>query len=130
MVADGGVGSGSSSTSVLSPSAASLPVSVVSGSSSSACSPVSARVSSCVGRVGVGFGARVRDWGACVRDWGACVGVGGGVVSGWWGRGRGRVSALVSGVGVKGLVLAGGVGVVVVVCSACVGFVRLPERPV
>jgi hypothetical protein len=32
---------------------------------------------------------------------------GGGVVSGWWARARGRVSALVSGVGVWGLVLVG-----------------------
>ena len=66
------------------------------------------------GRVGAGFGARVRDWGAR-------VGVGGGVVSGgsvvasWWGRARGRVSGLVSGVGVWGLVLAGGVFFVVLV---------------
>ena len=111
VVADGGVGSGSSSTSVLSPSEASLPVSVVSGSSSSARSPVSARVSS---RVGVGFGARVRDWGARVGVGGGVVS-GGGVVAGWWARARGRVRALVSGVGVKGLVLAGLVGVVVLV---------------
>lgn len=114
VVADGGVGSGSSSTSVLSTSAASLPVSVVSGSSSSARSPVSARVSSRVGRVGVGFGARVRDWGARVGVGGGVVS-GGGVVASWWGRWRGRVRALASGVGVWGLVLAGGVGVVVLV---------------
>lgn len=114
VVADGGVGSGSSSTSVLSPSAASLPVSVVSGSSSSARSPVSARVSSRVGRVGVGFGARVRDWGARVGVGGGVVS-GGGVVASWWGCWRGRVRVLVSGVGVWGLVLAGGVGVVVLV---------------
>ena len=65
-------------------------------------------------RVGVGFGARVRDWGARVGVGGGVVS-GGGVVAGWWARARGRVSALVSGVGVKGLVLAGLVGVVVLV---------------
>lgn len=40
---------------------------------------------------------------------------GGGVVAGWWARARGRVSALVSGVGVRGLVLVGVVGVVLLV---------------
>ena len=117
VVADGGVGSGSSSTSVLSPSAASLPVSVVSGSSSSALvSGGSASLRSPVGggRVGAGFGARVRDWGARVGVGGGVVS-GGGVVAGWWQRAVGRVSGLVSGVGVKGLVLAGLVGVVVLV---------------
>jgi hypothetical protein len=49
------------------------------------------------------------------------VGVGGGVVSGggviagWWWGVVGRVRALASGVGAKGLVLAGLVGVVVLV---------------
>lgn len=66
------------------------------------------------GRVGVGFGARVRDWGARVGVGGGVVS-GGGVIAGWWGRWRGRVRALASGVGVKGLVLAGLVGVVVLV---------------
>ena len=117
VVADGGVGSGSSSASGSSLSAASLLVSVVSGSSSSAlvsggsvslCSPVGG------GRVGVGFGARVRDWGARVGVGGGVVS-GGGVVAGWWGRARGRVRALVSGVGVWGLVLVGLVGVVLLV---------------
>ena len=63
----------------------------------------------------VGFGA-----GVC--GWGARVGVGGGVVfgggvCGWGARVGvvGRVRALVSGVGVWGLVLAGLVGVVVLV---------------
>jgi hypothetical protein len=66
------------------------------------------------GRVGAGFGARVRDWGAC-------VGVGGGVVSGGdvvshlWAGWRSRVGGLASSVGVKGLVLAVLVGVVVLV---------------
>ena len=84
-------------------------------------SPVSARGSVSVrsasvggGRVGVGFGARVRDWGACVGVGGGVVS-GGGVVAGWWQRAVGRVSGLVSGVGVWGLVLAGLVGVVVLV---------------
>ena len=73
--------------------------------------PVSSSVSS---RVGVGFGARVRDWGACVGVGGGVVS-GGGVVAGWWGRARKRVRVLAGGVGVKGLVLAGLVGVVVLV---------------
>lgn len=94
--------------------------SVVSGLFSSSSSLVSARgsVSLCSpvggGRVGVGFGARVRDWGACVGVGGGVVS-GGGVVAGWWGRWRGCVRALVSGVGVRGLVLVGLVGVVVLV---------------
>ena len=80
----------------------------VSGGSASLRSPVGG------GRVGVGFGARVRDWGAWVGVGGGVV-PGGGVVAGWWERARGRVSGLVSGVGAKGLVLAGLVGVVVLV---------------
>lgn len=96
----------------------SVPVSV-SGSSSSSPSPVSGgSVSLCSpvggGRVGAGFGARVRDWGARVGVGGGVVS-GGGVVAGWWQRARGRVIGLVSGVGVKGLVLAGLVGVVLLV---------------
>ena len=75
---------------------------------------VSASGSSRAGRVGVGFGARVRDWGACVGVGGGVVS-GGGVVASWWGRARGRVSALVSGVGVWGLVLAGVVCALVLV---------------
>lgn len=75
---------------------------------------VSSRVSSRGARVGVGFGARVRDWGARVGVGGGVVS-GGGVVASWGARARGRVSALVSGVGVWGLVLAGVVGVVVLV---------------
>lgn len=55
----------------------------------------------------VGFGARVCDWGAR-------VGVGG-VVARLWAGVVGRVRALVSGVGAWGLVLAGLVGVVVLV---------------
>lgn len=66
------------------------------------------------GRVGVGFGARVRDWGAWVGVGGGVVS-GGGVVAGWWARARGRVSGLASSVGVWGLVLAGLVGVVLLV---------------
>ena len=98
----------------------SVPVSV-SGSSSSSPSPVSGgSVSLCSpvggGRVGAGFGARVRDWGARVGVGGGVVS-GGGVVAGWWQRARGRVSGLVSGVGVKGLVLAGLVGVVLLVSA-------------
>ena len=94
---------------------------VVSGSSSSSPSPVSggsASLRSPVGggRVGAGFGARVRDWGAWVGVGGGVVS-GGGVVAGWWQRSVGRVSGLVSGVGVKGLVLAGLVGVVVLVSA-------------
>lgn len=76
----------------------------------------SASGSSRAGRVGGGFGARVRDWGARVGVGGGVVS-GGGVVAFWWGRARGRVSALVSGVGVWGLVLAGVVGVVVLVSA-------------
>ena len=87
---------------------------------------VSSSVSSCVG---AGFGARVRGWGARV---GVGVGVasGGGVVAGWWSRACGRVSGLVSGVGVKGLVLLGLVGVVllvsVLVLVGCWWFRRVP----
>lgn len=66
------------------------------------------------GRVGAGFGARVRDWGACVGVGGGVVS-GGGVVAGWRSRAVGRVRALASGVGVKGLVLLGLVGVVLLV---------------
>ena len=80
----------------------------VSGGSASLCSPVGG------GRVGVGFGARVRDWGARVGVGGGVVS-GGGVIAGWWWGVVGRVRALASGVGVKGLVLAGLVGVVVLV---------------
>lgn len=80
----------------------------VSGGSVSLRSPVGG------GRVGAGFGARVRDWGAWVGVGGGVVS-GGGVVAGWWARARGRVSGLVSGVGAWGLVLAGLVGVVVLV---------------
>lgn len=102
--------SGLSSPSSCSPSSVSGSVST---SSASVSSPgfVSVFVSS---RVGAGFGARVCDWGACVGVGGGVVS-GGGVVAGWWGRWRGRVRALASGVGVKGLVLAGLVGVVVLV---------------
>lgn len=66
------------------------------------------------GRVGVGFGARVRDWGAWVGVGGGVVS-GGGVVAGWWARARGRVSGLVSGVGVWGLVGLCGVCALVLV---------------
>ena len=102
--------SGLSSPSSCSPSSVSGSVST---SSASVSSPgfASVFVSS---RVGVGFGARVRDWGACVGVGGGVVS-GGGVVAGWWARARGRVRALASGVGVKGLVLAGLVGVVLLV---------------
>lgn len=81
---------------------------LVSGGSASLCLPVGG------GRVGVGFGARVRDWGARVGVGGGVVS-GGGVIAGWWWGVVGRVRALVSGVGAKGLVLAGLVGVVVLV---------------
>lgn len=102
--------SGLSSPSSCSPSSVSGSVST---SSASVSSPgfASVFVSS---RVGVGFGARVRDWGACVGVGGGVVS-GGGVVAGWWQRAVGRVSGLVSGVGARGLVLAGLVGVVVLV---------------
>lgn len=102
--------SGLSSPSSCSPSSVSGSVST---SSASVSSPgfASVFVSS---RVGAGFGARVRDWGARVGVGGGVVS-GGGAVSGWWARARGRVRALASGVGVKGLVLAGLVGVVVLV---------------
>ena len=97
---------------------------VVSGLPSPSCSPspvsggsASLRsVSGGGGRVGAGFGARVRDWGARVGVGGGVV-PGGGVVAGWWQRAVGRVSGLVSGVGVKGLALAGLVGVVVLVSA-------------
>lgn len=97
-------------------SAGSVPVS---GSVPVASSPVSggcvsASGSSRVGRVGVGFGARVRDWGARVGVGGGVVS-GGGVVLGWWARARGRVSGLVSGVGVWGLVGLCGVCALVLV---------------
>lgn len=80
----------------------------VSGGSASLRSPVGG------GRVGAGFGARVRDWGARVGVGGGVVS-GGGVIAGWWWGVVGRVRALASGVGAKGLVLAGLVGVVVLV---------------
>lgn len=98
--------------SVASGSAPSSRVSVVSsGLLSSSLSRVSGSVSvpsvsSRGGRVGVGFGARVCDWGARVGVGGGVVS-GGGVVLGWWARVRGRVSALVGGVGVWGLALLG-----------------------
>lgn len=66
------------------------------------------------GRVGAGFGARVRDWGARVGVGGGVVS-GGGVVAGWWARACGVARGLVGGVSVLGLVLAGVVGVVVLV---------------
>lgn len=75
---------------------------------------VSVSGSSRVGRVGVGFGARVRDWGARVGVGGGVVS-GGGVVAGWWGRWRGRASGLASSVGVWGLALLGVVFFVVLV---------------
>lgn len=95
---------------------------VVSGLPSPSCSPspvsggsASLRsVSGGGGRIGAGFGARVRDWGACVGV-GSGVVSGGGVVSGWWAGWRSRVGGLASSVGVKGLVLAVLVGVVVLV---------------
>lgn len=112
---------GSDSGPVVSGGAASSRGGVVSsGLLSSSPSPVSARGSASLrspvggGRVGVGFGARVRDWGARVGVGGGVVS-GGGVVAGWWRGVVGRVSALVSGVGAWGLVLAGLVGVVVLV---------------
>lgn len=117
-----GSASGSDSGPVVSGGAASSRVGVVSsGLLSSSPSPVSggsASLRSPVGGgcVGVGFGARVRDWGAWVGVGGGVV-PGGGVVAGWWQRAVGRVSGLVSGVGVKGLVLAGLVGVVVLVSA-------------
>ena len=113
-VASGGAASsrvsGLSSPSSCSPSSVSGSVST---SSASVSSPgfASVFVSS---RVGAGFGARVCDWGARVGVGGGVVS-GGGVVAGWWARARGRVRGLVSGVGVRGLVLAGLVGVVVLV---------------
>lgn len=82
----------------------------VSGGSASLRSPVGG------GRVGVGFGARVRDWGARVGVGGGVVS-GGGVVTGWWAGAVGRVRAGVCGVGVWGLVLAGLVGVVLLVSA-------------
>lgn len=105
-VASGGAASsrvsGLSSPSSCSPSSVSGSVST---SSASVSSPgfASVFVSS---RVGVGFGARVRDWGARVGVGGGVVS-GGGVVASWWAGWRSRVRALVSGVGVWGLVLAG-----------------------
>ena len=80
----------------------------VSGGSVSLRSPVGG------GRVGAGFGARVCDWGAWVGVGGGVVS-GGGVVAGWWARACGVARGLVGGVSVLGLVLAGLVGVVVLV---------------
>lgn len=82
----------------------------VSGSVPVASAPVSSRA----GRVGGGFGARVRDWGACVGVGGGVVS-GGGVVASWWGRARALVGGVVDGVSVWGLVGLCGVGVVVLV---------------
>lgn len=113
---------GSDSGPVVSGGAASSRGGVVSsGLLSSSPSPVSARGSVSLrsesvggGRVGAGFGARVRDWGACVGVGGGVVS-GGGVVASWWARARGRVSGLVSGVGVWGLVGLCGVCALVLV---------------
>lgn len=115
-VASGGAASsrvsGLSSPSSCSPSSVSGSVST---SSASVSSPgfASVFVSS---RVGAGFGARVRDWGARVGVGGGVVS-GGGVVAGWWAGAVGRVRAGVSGAGVWGLVLAGLVGVVLLVSA-------------
>lgn len=107
----GGVGGGS----VASLRSSALVVASSPGfASASGSSSVPAPVVSRAGRVGVGFGARVRDWGALVGVGGGVVS-GGGVVAHLWARARGRVSGLVSGVGVKGLVLLGLVGVVLLV---------------
>lgn len=103
-------GAASSRGGVVSSGLLSSSPSPVSGGSASLRSPVGG------GRVGAGFGARVRDWGARVGVGGGVVS-GGGVIAGWWQRAVGRVSGLVSGVGVKGLVLAGLVGVVVLVSA-------------
>ena len=104
--------SGLSSPSSCSPSSVSGSVSTSSASvSSPGFAPVF--VSS---RVGAGFGARVRDWGARVGVGGGVVS-GGGVVTGWWAGAVGRVRAGVSGAGVWGLVLAGLVGVVLLVSA-------------
>lgn len=113
----GGVGGGSavslrSSAFVVASSSGFVPLS---GSAAGSVSSASLRSSSAGGgRVGAGFGARVRDWGARVGVGGGVVS-GGGVLSGWWGRWRERASGLASSVGVWGLVLAGLVGVVVLV---------------
>lgn len=111
--------------SVVSGGVASSRVPVVSsGLSSPSCSPslvsggsvslYSGSASAGGGRVGAGFGARVRDWGARVGVGGGVVS-GGGVVAGWWARACGVARGLVGGVSVLGLVLAGVVGVVVLV---------------
>ena len=118
---DGLLGSGEgggSAASLCSPAlvvASSPGVVPLSGSAAGSVSSVSVRSASVGGwRVGVGFGARVRDWGARVGVGGGVVS-GGGVVVSWWAGWRSRVRALVSGVGVKGLVLAGLVFFVVLV---------------
>lgn len=111
----GGVGGGSAASLRSSALVVASSPGFASASGSVSSSPLSARsLANGGGRVGVGFGARVRDWGARVGVGGGVVS-GGGVVAGWWARARGRVRALASGVGVKGLVLAGLVGVVVLV---------------
>lgn len=126
------LGSASGSGSVWSVASGSALSSRVSGLSSPSCSPSSvsgsvstssASVSSpgfasvfVSSRVGAGFGARVRDWGARVGVGGGVVS-GGGVVTGWWAGAVGRVRAGVSGAGVWGLVLAGLVGVVLLVSA-------------
>lgn len=117
----GPVASGSDSGPVASGGAASPGGGVVSsGFLSSSPSPVSGGSVSLRsesvggGRVGVGFGARVRDWGARVGVGGGVVS-GGGVIAGWWGRWRERVRALASGVSGWWLVLLGLVGVVLLV---------------
>lgn len=119
-VVDGLLGSAPVSGGVGGGSAASLRSSalVVASSpgfaSASGSSSVPAPVVSRAGRVGVGFGARVRDWGALVGVGGGVVS-GGGVVAHLWAGVVGRVRVVVSGVGVKGLVLLGLVGVVLLV---------------
>ena len=111
----GGVGGGSAASLRSSALVVASSPGFASASGSVSSSPLSARsLANGGGRVGVGFGARVRDWGARVGVGGGVVS-GGGVVAGWWAGVVGRVRALASGVGAKGLVLAGLVGVVVLV---------------
>ena len=63
----------------------------------------------------VSGGGVIAGWWACARGRVRGLVSGGGVIAGWWACACGRVRGLVSGFGAWGLVLAGLVGVVVLV---------------
>ena len=113
---DGGGGSAASLCSHALVVASSPDLVPLSGSAAGSVSSASLRSPVGGGRVGAGFGARVRDWGARVGVGGGVVS-GGGVIAGWWSRAVGRVRRLASSVGVWGLVGLCGVFFVVLVSA-------------